>query len=198
MRLFFLLLLLFSLKKPQVGNLFARVTGSSQTDDRGVSPDEQGGVATTSANGTDSQSSGAFNAFRRSYSQMSSFRQSSMSSFSQHAWTNSNSQSASTMSMNGGGGGKQFVWRSESNPASGLSKASSEVAQINSSASQSGFTDGYSSGRSKTLTKRSTAGLRSQSVPVDVMSKGSKRSGSAGGTLFDALSSFKPNKRAKR
>ena len=175
-----------------MGNLFARVTGSSQTDDRGVSPDEQGGAATTSANGTDSQSSGAFNAFRRSYSQMSSFRQSSMSSFSQHAWTNSNSQSASTMSMNGGGGGKQFVWRSESNPASGLSKASSEVAQINSSASQSGFTDGYSSGRSTTL------GLRSQSVPVDVMSKRSKRSGSAGGTLFDALSSFKPNKRAKR
>jgi hypothetical protein len=100
------------------------------------------------------------------------------------------------MSMNGGGGGKQFVWRSESNPASGLSKASSEVAQINSSASQSGFADGYS-GKSKTLTKRSTGGLRSQSVPVDVMSKGSKRSGSVG-TLFDALSSFKPNKRTKR
>jgi hypothetical protein len=174
-------LYIFSIKK--VGNLFARVTGSSQNASRGVSPADNN-LASMPAS-TDSQS-GAFSAFRRSYSQMSSFRQSSVSSFSQHAWTsNSNSQSAN-MSKDRGGS-KQFVWRSESNPASILSKSNNEVSEINNSSSQSGTTGAVIKGA-----------RRAQSVPMESM-KQRKRShvSSSSGALFDALSSFKPNKKKK-
>ncbi len=134
----------------------------------------------SSSESQSSTSSNAFSAFRRSYSQMSSFRQSSMSSFSQHAWTNSNSQSAPAAKSSGGS--KQFVWKSESN------QANSEIAQINgsSSNSQAPPAGGFA---------KRTKALRSASVPMESMNKGQKRPSS--GTLFNALSSFRPAKKSK-
>ena len=176
----------------QVGNLFARVTGGSQNTSRGGTAVENGsaGLRTASMPATTDSQSGAFTAFRRSYSQMSSFRQSSASSFSQHAWaSNSNSQSAS-MSKDRGGS-KQFVWRSESNPASVHSKSNKEVAEINSSnpSSATGFTKHGSTPATAGMAKR---GKRAQSVPVQAMKKRP-----AAGALFDALKTFKPNKKKK-
>ena len=149
---------------------------------------------------TSSSSTNVFKPFRRTFSQMSSFRASS-SSVSQHSWS-SKSQTGSCQAMVNGGGKRGFVWRSESQSVSqfvspenitdsNAELSGSALSKFTDSTSFQPFSGNRNNSRGKTpsTTTRGHRIVQNASLPAGLLrsrSSGSKRSATGG--LFQALS----------